>query len=118
MAEYAAVAAAAGAVAVGNGDGASGGGVPSQPAVMVSEESFSATQALVAFLRMEADLAEQKAKRLREQAAELGQQYNVSQALQDAYGTCIDATRQTLVVRLFGSLDRKVIDASFLGNVF
>jgi hypothetical protein len=51
-----------------------------------NDEGFSAIQALVAYLRMEADLAEQKAKRLRAQAALMGQQFHVSQSLQEAYG--------------------------------
>jgi hypothetical protein len=51
-----------------------------------SDEAFSATTALVAFLRMEADLAEQKAKRLREQASALAQQFGVSDTLQQQYG--------------------------------
>jgi hypothetical protein len=61
-----------------------------QPALttMMSEENFSATAALVAFLRMEADIAEEKAKRLRDQATLLAQQFGVSDALQEAYGEC------------------------------
>lgn len=51
-----------------------------------NDEGFSAIQALVAYLRMEADLAEQKAKRLRAQADLMGQQFHVSQSLQEAYG--------------------------------
>jgi hypothetical protein len=49
----------------------------SNDAVSFSDEAFSATTALVAFLRMETDLAEQKAKRLllREQASALAQQF-------------------------------------------
>ena len=51
------------------------------------DEAFNATTALVAFLRMEADLAEQKAKRLRDQASSLAQQFGVTETLQEQYGT-------------------------------
>jgi hypothetical protein len=50
------------------------------------EGDFSSTTALIAFLRMEADAAEQKAKRFREQAAALARQFGVSEAAQLAYG--------------------------------
>jgi hypothetical protein len=63
-----------------------GAGFPANDAASFSDESFSATTALVAFLRMEADLAEQKAKRLREQASTLAQQFGVSDTLQQQYG--------------------------------
>jgi hypothetical protein len=59
---------------------------PALTTTMMSEENFSATAALVAFLRMEADIAEEKAKRLRDQATVLAQQFGVSDALQTAYG--------------------------------
>ena len=52
-----------------------------------AEDNFSATSALVSFLRMEADLAEEKAKRLRAQATTLAKKFGVSDAIQDAYGT-------------------------------
>lgn len=48
--------------------------------------SFSATAALVAFLRMEADLAEEKARRLRAQATAMAIQFGVTDETQDAYG--------------------------------
>lgn len=47
---------------------------------------FSSTAALVAYLRSEADLAEKKAKRLREQATALARQFGISEADQTAYG--------------------------------
>jgi hypothetical protein len=50
------------------------------------EGDFSSTTALIAFLRMEADAAEQKSKRFREQAAALARQFGVSEAAQVAYG--------------------------------
>jgi hypothetical protein len=77
MAEAMAVAAAA-----GMGAGLFG----ADDAASFNDEAFSATTALVAFLRMEADLAEQKAKRLREQASALAQQFGVSDTLQQQYG--------------------------------
>lgn len=58
----------------------------------MNEESFNTTSALVAFLRMEADLSDEKAKRLREQAAALAQSFGVSEAIQDAYGTSVKDT--------------------------
>jgi outer membrane lipoprotein SlyB len=72
----------------GNGNGSSSS----------NDEGFSAIQALVAYLRMEADLAEQKGKRLRAQAALMGQQFHVSQSLQEAYGKY-----RTVVVKIFHS---------------
>lgn len=50
------------------------------------DDNFAATAALVAFLRMEADLADDRAKRLREQAASLARRFGVSDARQEAYG--------------------------------
>lgn len=65
-------AAAAAAAASGNAD--------------ASDDTFSATAALVSYLRMEADLSEEKARRLRQQAASLAQQFGVSSTAQEAYG--------------------------------
>lgn len=50
------------------------------------QNGFSSTAALVAYLRNEADLAEKKAKRLRDQAASLAQQFGITGADQIAYG--------------------------------
>lgn len=58
-------------------------------AACTQESSFSSTSALVAFLRMEADAAEQKAKRFREQAAALARQYGISEADLVAYGMVV-----------------------------
>jgi hypothetical protein len=52
----------------------------------LSDENFNATATLVSYLRMEADLAEEKARRLREQASTLAQQFGVSSTAQEAYG--------------------------------
>ena len=80
VAEFTVAAAAAAAAPNGVGTG-------SAPYLSeYSEESFSSTQALVAFLRMEADLAEEKAKRLRDQAAALAIQFSVTETLQQQYG--------------------------------
>lgn len=57
------------------------------PAASSEDENFSATSALVAFLRMEAEMAEEKAKRFRQQAVALARQFGVTEALQEAYGT-------------------------------
>jgi hypothetical protein len=49
--------------------------------------SFSATAALVSYLRLEADLAEQRAKRLRRQAASLAEQFGITgDTSQDVFG--------------------------------
>ena len=86
VAEFAIAAAAAAAAAAGATNG--GTAVAGTPYLSeYSEEAFSSTQALVAFLRMEADLAEEKAKRLRDQAAALAIQFSVSETLQQQYGT-------------------------------
>ena len=47
---------------------------------------FSSTAALVSYLRSEADQAEKKAKRLREQASNLATQFGITEADQSAYG--------------------------------
>ena len=50
-------------------------------------DNFSATAALVSYLRMEADMADDKARRLRAQAAAMAIQFGVTDETQDAYGT-------------------------------
>mmetsp|Transcript_3642 Transcript_3642/g.9668 ORF Transcript_3642/g.9668 Transcript_3642/m.9668 type:complete len:104 (+) Transcript_3642:173-484(+) len=50
------------------------------------DPNFSATKALVRHLRQEADLSQQKADRLNEQARMLSVQFGVTQAAQDQYG--------------------------------
>ena len=47
----------------------------------------TATMALVAFLRAEADAAEEKAKSYRRQAEQLAQTFGVSSDMQQRYGT-------------------------------
>jgi nucleotide-binding universal stress UspA family protein len=49
-------------------------------------DNLSATAALVAYLRLEADLAEEKARRLRQQANHLAQKFGISITAQEAYG--------------------------------
>ena len=46
------------------------------------------TASFVAFLRMEADLSDEKAKRLRAQADELAQQHGITVEMESSYGTC------------------------------
>lgn len=48
------------------------------------------SSSFVAFLRMEADLSEEKAKRLRAQADLLAQQNGVTGDMEAAYGECSD----------------------------
>uniref|UniRef100_A0A7R9WXW2 HMG box domain-containing protein n=1 Tax=Craspedostauros australis TaxID=1486917 RepID=A0A7R9WXW2_9STRA len=55
------------------------------------DPNFSATKALVRHLRQEADLSQQKADRLNEQARMLSVQFGVTQAAQDQYA--IDPTQ-------------------------
>jgi len=62
----------------------------------MTDENFSATAALVGFLRMEADLSEEKARRLRQQAATLAQQFGVSNTAQDAYGKLLASAGRLL----------------------
>ena len=50
------------------------------------DDNVSATAALVAYLRLEADLAEEKARRLRQQANSLAQKFGISINAQEAYG--------------------------------
>ena len=52
---------------------------------MADNSGNSTTKALVEYLRMEADLADEKARRLRSQAAELSEQYGVTAEMQSQY---------------------------------
>ena len=45
------------------------------------------TVSFVAFLRMEADMSEEKAKRLRSQADALAQQNSITVEMESSYGT-------------------------------
>ena len=49
--------------------------------------SFSITESMVSYLRMEADLADDKAKRLRKQAANIAEQFGITKDSQQVYGT-------------------------------
>jgi hypothetical protein len=51
----------------------------------LADSSLATTQALVAYLRMEADLADEKAKRLRAQAKALSEQFGVTEVMQSRY---------------------------------
>ena len=46
------------------------------------------TASFVAFLRMEADMSDEKAKRLRYQADELAHQHGITIEMESSYGTC------------------------------
>lgn len=50
-----------------------------------SDMSSAATQAMVTYLRLEADLADEKARRLRAQAAELSERFGITEAMQSQY---------------------------------
>lgn len=52
----------------------------------MSGDGFNSTQFLVNYMLMEADLADQKAKRLREQADDLARRFGVSLIAQEVYG--------------------------------
>jgi hypothetical protein len=54
--------------------------------IAAATPSNNVVSALVAFLRHEADVADQNAHRLREQAAQLAEEYGVSDDMQDQYG--------------------------------
>ncbi|CAB9521728.1 expressed unknown protein [Seminavis robusta] len=51
----------------------------------LADPSLTTTHALVAYLRMEADLAEEKSKRLRAQAAALSERFGVTEDMQSQY---------------------------------
>lgn len=53
--------------------------------VTFADPSVTTTHALVAYLRSEADLADEKAKRLRAQAAALAEQFGVTEEIQAQY---------------------------------
>lgn len=48
--------------------------------------SFSITESMVSFLRMEANHADERAKRLRKQAAEIAEQFGITEESQQSYG--------------------------------
>jgi hypothetical protein len=58
----------------------------------------TATDALVSFLRMEADLAEEKARKLRAQATAMALQFGVSEETQGAYGEYIQLNSNAAVL--------------------
>jgi hypothetical protein len=51
--------------------------------------SFSITESMVSFLRIEAHHADDKAKRLRKQAAEIAEQFGITEESQHIYGTYV-----------------------------
>ena len=57
------------------------------PSVDDAGASFSITESMISYLRMEANQAEDKAKRLRKQAANIAEQFGITQQSQFAYGT-------------------------------
>jgi hypothetical protein len=79
----AAAAAASGAVAAASGAAGQPHGNSRNHA---AAEDFSATAALVSYLRMEADMAEEKARKLRDQATAMALQFGVTVETQVAYG--------------------------------
>ncbi len=52
------------------------------------EANFSITESMVSFLRTEANHADERAKRLRKQAAEIAQQFGITEESQQSYGAC------------------------------
>jgi hypothetical protein len=78
------------AVVVSAGAGISDGG----------ETSNAAMTALVTYLMLEADLADERAKRLREQAETLARRFGVSVHVQDEYGEFRNGTYHNLCVVL------------------
>ena len=55
--------------------------------------SFSITESMVSYLRMEADLADDKAKRLRKQAVDIAEQFGITEDSQQIYGTYYNHAR-------------------------
>ena len=66
---------------------AGGGGTngASSHFINMSDPSLTTTSALVSYLRMEADIADERAKRLRSQAAALSERFGVTAELQSQY---------------------------------
>ncbi|MGK3743133.1 MAG: hypothetical protein ACI8RD_002065 [Bacillariaceae sp.] len=54
-----------------------------------ANNSFSISRSLISFLRIEADLSEERAKRLRKQAATIAEQFGITEESQQAYGTFV-----------------------------
>ena len=54
-----------------------------------SMDEFSITEAMVTYLRTEADRADDKAKRLRKQAAEIAERFGITEESQQTYGAFV-----------------------------
>ena len=54
-----------------------------------TNNSLAVSRSLISFLRMEADLSEERAKRLRKQAATIAEQFGITEESQQAYGTFV-----------------------------
>ena len=65
---------------------AAGGAASSPTPFDDTSGSISITESMVSYLRMEADHAEDKAKRLRKQAAEIAEQFGITEESQEIYG--------------------------------
>jgi hypothetical protein len=64
--------------------------VPSSPPSFDDTNAgFSITESMISFLRMEAHLADNKAKRLRKQAAEIAKQFGITEKSQQTYGAYV-----------------------------
>jgi hypothetical protein len=63
-----------------------------------TNNSLSVTRSLISFLRMEADLSEERAKRLRKQAATIAEQFGITEESQQAYGTFVISTHNTILI--------------------
>jgi hypothetical protein len=61
----------------------------SPPSLDETNASFSITESMVSFLRIEAHHADDKAKRLRKQAAEIAEQFGITEESQQIYGTYV-----------------------------
>ena len=68
---------------------ATAGAPSSPPSLDETNASFSITESMVSFLRIEAHHADDKAKRLRKQAAEIAEQFGITEESQHIYGTYV-----------------------------
>lgn len=59
----------------------------SPPSLDDTSANFSITESMVSFLRMEANHADDRAKRLRKQAKEIAEQFGITEESQHSYGT-------------------------------
>lgn len=78
------------------------------------ETNFSITDSMVSFLRMEANQADARAKRLRKQASEIAHQFGITEHSQRSYGTYyMSCENAQTSIEFCSSLENLTLDCLF-----